>query len=395
MNESGSSRRPHGDAPWLRAGVPRSFAHHVMTERNVEIVEQIRISRFYPPQVGLRLQALAESLRCLGTMPELPRSSYDYEHWAPHLHHGTSWGDAPFLWAESYFYRCLLEVLGYFADGHRVSIDPFADVKERLLRELDPAGGTSTTAIDPREELGRLLRACIAGNVGDSGHAISRRLMSANVDEPFGLLVDHSRVVSDLLVDDTVSDVVYVLDNCGREMLADLVLLGHLLATRPGLRLEVHAKPVPYYVSDATIPDVLRTVDWMLAGSGAVAESGRRVGESLRNGRLVLETDDAYARPELFRDVEHLARRYKSADLVVFKGDLNYRRLVGDFRLPPTTGFAESVAPLRANVTALRVLKSEVAVGLDEGVVSELGRKNPSWRVDGSNGVIQAAMLRA
>ena len=47
------------------------------------------------------------------------------------------------------------------------------------------------------------------------------------------------------------------------------------------------------------------------------------------------------------------------------KGDLNYRRLVGDRLWPPTTPFADVTAYFPGPVAALRTLKSDVIVGLD------------------------------
>jgi Damage-control phosphatase ARMT1-like domain len=73
----------------------------------------------------------------------------------------------------------------------------------------------------------------------------------------------------------------------------------------------------------------------------------------------------------------------------VFKGDLNYRRLVGDLHWPPTVPFGETVAHFPAPVVALRTLKSDVAVGLDPDAVSRLDAEAPDWRVSGRYGLIQ------
>ena len=59
-------------------------------------------------------------------------------------------------------------------------------------------------------------------------------------------------------------------------------------------------------------------------------------------------------------------------DLVIVKGDANYRRLLGDAHWPHETPFADVVSYFPAPVVALRTFKSEVAVGLAPGQAEEL-----------------------
>jgi hypothetical protein len=71
------------------------------------------------------------------------------------------------------------------------------------------------------------------------------------------------------------------------------------------------------------------------------------------------------------------------------KGDLNYRRLVGDRAWPPTTPFATVVSYFPGPVAALRTLKSDVLTGIDATKLAELDGSGPRWRTDGSHGLIQ------
>lgn len=89
------------------------------------------------------------------------------------------------------------------------------------------------------------------------------------------------------------------------------------------------------------------------------------------------------AAPELY---ENLA----AADLVVFKGDLNYRKLVYDGLWPKTTPFRKAIGPLAKPETglktlALRTAKADVCVGLQHGVEEKL-EKNWAWT--GKYGII-------
>jgi hypothetical protein len=78
-----------------------------------------------------------------------------------------------------------------------------------------------------------------------------------------------------------------------------------------------------------------------------------------------------------------------ASDLVISKGDANYRRLAGDLKWPPTTPFSDVAGYFPAPLLALRVLKAELALGLSSDQVSRLDREDPEWRVNGQWGVIQ------
>ena len=74
--------------------------------------------------------------------------------------------------------------------------------------------------------------------------------------------------------------------------------------------------------------------------------------------------------------------------IVLLKGDLNYRRLVGDAAWPAGTPFADAVQ-LSGTLAVLRTLKSDVLVGADPDVVARLDADTPGWRSEGSRALVQ------
>lgn len=89
--------------------------------------------------------------------------------------------------------------------------------------------------------------------------------------------------------------------------------------------------------------------------------------------------------PELLREL-----REKSA-LVIFKGDLNYRKLTSDLQWPATTPFETSIGALAGQIPllALRTCKADVVVGLAEGVEEKVVKEDPKWRVNGRYAVVE------
>jgi hypothetical protein len=73
----------------------------------------------------------------------------------------------------------------------------------------------------------------------------------------------------------------------------------------------------------------------------------------------------------------------------VLKGDLNYRRYVEDRAWPHDTAASDLWLSDLPPVLALRVLKSEVAVGLERDVTEDLSRTEPDWLFNGRNAVVQ------
>jgi len=86
--------------------------------------------------------------------------------------------------------------------------------------------------------------------------------------------------------------------------------------------------------------------------------------------------------PELYKTLEE-------ASLVIFKGDLNYRKLVGDINWPHETSFKEALKSFTpTTVVTLRTLKADVVVGLEKGQAEKTAQVDSNWMVTGEYAVI-------
>jgi hypothetical protein len=85
-----------------------------------------------------------------------------------------------------------------------------------------------------------------------------------------------------------------------------------------------------------------------------------------------------------------LRAEFAAATVTVLKGDLNYRRLVGDRLWPPTTPFQQATAYFPGPVAALRTLKSDVITGLSAATEAGLvAAEDQRWRTSGTHALIQ------
>jgi hypothetical protein len=201
--------------------------------------------------------------------------------------------------------------------------------------------------------------------------------------------VDDSALLWSLLPADTLC---LVADNAGRELIPDLLLLDHLLHHGRARRAALHVKAYPYYISDATTADVVDAVRRLTGAKGAAADAGERLWTAMTDGRLEIRTHPFSCAPLPYADMpDDLRAEFAAADLTIFKGDLNYRRLVGDRLYPPTTPFRDTTAYFPGPVAALRTLKSDVIVGLDAATEAALvAAEEQRWRTSGTHALIQA-----
>ncbi|MFD6311041.1 damage-control phosphatase ARMT1 family protein [Streptomyces nigra] len=382
--------------PVLLADEPGSFPHGVLAERHPAIIRQVRDASPYGPEQRRALDTLLAN--CLdGVIEPLPADAHDRDRWAAWGaadHTGRSWFDVPWLWSESYFYRRLLDAVGYFAPGPWQGIDPFRPSK---TAELDsPETDEELAALDaltgrpPAEQDQALLHGSLWGNRADLSFRLGATGGTAGDGTP-PLVADDSDVLWSLLPPTGTATVCLIADNAGRELVPDLLLLARLLTEGRAARVLLHVKPHPYYVSDATHADVLDALRRLVAAPGAAGEHGRVLWAALTDGRLTVRAHPFSCAPLPYADMPaDLREELASATLTILKGDLNYRRLVGDRRWPPATPFTEVTAHFPGPVAALRTLKSDVVAGLDADTEAALvAAEGQKWRTAGTHALIQ------
>lgn len=208
-----------------------------------------------------------------------------------------------------------------------------------------------------------------------------------------------------------------VLDNAGFELFVDLILAGYLLASGLATNIVFHPKSIPWFVSDVLPQDFAALIQALADPQGfysALSDDDGKSGtktpplseaevDNLQflfqhwstfhaEGQLVLRPNMFWTAGGSFwrlpKTEPSLAEDLKQSELVIFKGDLNYRKLTADVsadshplmydRLiidkaawPATTPFTEAIGPLGPGsgirVLALRTCKADVVVGLPEG----------------------------
>ncbi len=378
----------------IRTDHTNPFANNTMRVRVPETLQNtLENNPDYPESIRAAVARLRDEIAGDARIRPLALPAPDYEDWiaqhAPHA--GESWHATEWFFAEVYTYRLLMEAVRWWELGR----DPFRPVKAEEeaspdlwsmiaeALEAHPAG-------QPAEErLHGLLHRALWGNRIDLSYKWSLDRGTAVGDDD--LLIDHSPAVTGHLLA-TGGPVHVVIDNYGRELAMDLVLVDALLAIRPGPVL-LHLKQHPTFVSDATVPDMHRFMGLLGARPGAAGALAGRLTAALESGRMRYVPDPYWNSTRPLYDLPaRLQALFEGASLVILKGDLNYRRAMNDAIWPEGATFADAARGFPAPLAALRAMKSDPLVGVPAELAARLDAADPDWHWNGKRGLLQSSL---
>ncbi|KAI8957286.1 DUF89-domain-containing protein [Daldinia sp. FL1419] len=347
-----------------------------------------------------------------------------------------SWFNIPWLFSECYLYRRLNT--SFSLSKHWKTYDVFYRQKIKTFRSSRPAvlelagrykdlvpqmESDKNAASSEHEEAEKILflemcEICLWGNATDLS-----LLTSLTYEDIQKLQGSEARKASEknILVNDlgATYDVLkkakregkkerrvdIVLDNAGFELYVDLILAGFLLSSGLATLVVLHPKSIPWFVSDVLPADFAALLNALVnpkqfyetpseddklqdrtppaLSEKDVADLGFLFQEWSRTyaeGQLILRPNSFWTYPGSYWRLpsveKSLYEDLKTSEVVIFKGDLNYRKLTGDAAWDPSTPFTEAIGPLGpgsgVNVLALRTCKADVVVGLKPGQDEEL-----------------------
>jgi hypothetical protein len=375
---------------------PGSFAHHTFKVRIPRIIEETIEINSFPTDIRSALEELRAEVMG-GAIRGLREAAPDKPFWdrASHPYLGRTWLDMPWYWAEAFVYRRLLEATRYFQPGPWHGFDPYSAKKQtEWVPEAAPRAVSATLhdlPADPRARFEGLLHASLWGNRTDLSYNVAAQIgETQREDERANLVVDDSGRVWEFLHAQPRRRLAIIADNAGTELLMDLALIDFLLDENLAGEVVLYLKPQPFFVSDAMPRDVEAGLDALALGNDAAGALKERIRLHLGKGRLQLRTHWFYATSLFYFQLpDDLRTELAAIDLVILKGDVNYRRLLGDAHWPPTTPFDQVTGYFPASLAALRTLKAELIIGLRAGEAERLQAQDPEWLVNGRRGLIQ------
>lgn len=388
--------------PPLRGLERHTFTYTSIVERLPRIVRRVLEANDYSPAVSARLEAL------IAAIPDEPirllrdAAAPDTEEWvlyvSPYL--DQNWLEAPWFFAETYFYRRVLEATGYFGRHEGDDHDPFAAQKVESLAahrgEVQrQAARLAQGHEDSRKEaLRHWLMLSLCGNQGDLSMwpgGVEEQPDIAGPERSSYVLVDDTEAALDYLAPGGQRRIDFLMDNTGLELVSDLMLADVLLASGGAREVRLHVKNYPLFVSDALARDVRETIAALAASDDSPTRTlGERLRGYLQGGQVHLRPHRFWTSPlPAWRMPPDLRATLAASDLVIAKGDANYRRLLGDRHWSFSSPLPAVLAYFPAPLLLLRTLKSHVGAGIPPDRIAAAQARDPDWTVSGRWGLVQ------
>jgi len=324
----------------------------------------------------------------------------------------ATWFGARWLAVECFVYRRLLESLrknsteladyDFFEKQKRESFYGSLSAISSLLTTRDTFG-TEKTA--DKSKLIGLIKISLWGNkcdlsisAGTSQSFHHNPMEQVNALESH-LLVDHSEKVTEFLLDMKEGSIVdIVMDNAGFELVSDLCLADYLVSTGLVKKVRLRVKNQPWFVSDTMPHDIEWVLNEMCDGANKslnggdpdpiLCKYGQKWKDFVKDSIWTIHSDAFWTYPHDFsmmkKENPSLYSQLSEANILIFKGDLNYRKLVGDLSWSTETTFLESLQGFNpAPLVALRTLKADVCVGLGDGQAEATATLDENFMVNG------------
>lgn len=330
----------------------------------------------------------------------------------PYIDNEDTWLSAPWLVTEFYAYRRLIEAIGYYDKTNKDTYlwDPFLIAKRA---GLDSSVNSAENMLEkitklPKTREGVALAAAFAlwGNKMDlsiwpadaenSSMDVFANILHA-ADE--NLLHDDTGKLTEyceMLRERGDGQIDIIIDNAGFELVTDLALADHLVASGVAQVVTFQLKSHPTFVSDALEKDLLETVEHYAALDKEkfpnAHEAGIRWQKYLKDGKWICHEDNFWVQPSAMWEMPEPLRSdmKERCNLAFVKGDANYRRLLGDRYWDYSAPFQDVIGCyFPCPVCSLRTLKAEVGCGMAKDQVERAKGLDEEWMTNGRFGVVQ------
>lgn len=330
--------------------------------------------------------------------------------------------NAPFIDVEHYFYYYILnKVNSQQPLLEKNIIDPFLDNKlasvkndycNQSVKHESKIKGLLDLGIQIKDNAGdqlqkdniiKLLKLNLSANSTDLSQLFWEQFTSVLS------IIDDSEVFWKEYVSDlhNVNKINIIVDNFGVEFLADIIM-GYYFIIKKGrgsnIEIVYHVNELPIFVSDVKRGDdqeLLKILTELVKDNTQYKELLNDISSFIENGNLKFKSDFFWNMPTSYDtilkpkykysgDLSEIKNIFTGSDLLIVKGDLNYRRMVGDRNYNPNRKIEKNIKYIKCPVLIIRSFKSNVTL-LGNAYKNVVNKENieQDWQNNGKYGIIQ------
>jgi hypothetical protein len=378
--------------PFIMTSEVGSFARKTIEQLKPGIIDNILSEYDYTPHIRKSLQNLKAEM-ANGTIQKLYEQTSDRSLWDEdfELVRGKSWLEIPWFFAETYFFRRILEAVQYFQPGPWQGRDPFEHLKnEEISKGLEAFIETYHSAPE-KNEFDNFKKTCYQALWGNQSDLSNLEIYDSGVGAPSErFILDQSKDAYAFLSNHP-GKIAYFFDNVGKELYFDLAFVDYLLSENIAKSVTCYLKNQPFFVTDALPCDLQKTIDMLASSASPKCKNlAERLINRLKAGNIIIKAPPFFATSRMYRELpDGLKKQIKTHKITILKGDVNFRRLVGDRHWDPTTPINKAGGYFPSPFLSLRTLKSELILGITKERFQSLqNQSEKDWLINGKRGVI-------
>lgn len=188
-----------------------------------------------------------------------------------------------------------------------------------------------------------------------------------------------------------------IVDNFGIEFLSDL-LLGYYLTKKGVEKIIYHVKVLPMFVSDVVDGDqtiMIKTLKSLIDNCQDNEENYKNALNNLSEAVDKFEFKAHYDlnMPSSFSDLassgqDSIKSIFQGENLLIVKGDLNYRRLIKDNLRSSLKRTVKLIKYINCPLLVIRSYKSNTVLDFKTSDKSKIAKYGPDWKTEGKVGAI-------
>ncbi|XP_044749375.1 damage-control phosphatase ARMT1-like [Coccinella septempunctata] len=291
--------------------------------------------------------------------------------------------------------------------------DPYESLKQTLFRIADPLIHKTAQYLkniykhpsqEDKDDFEKLIKLLLWSNQSD--YIMSKEYVIKSMAQILSTKQKEGFIVCNQLEEawNIISDrshpsntIAIICDNAGFELFLDLCAADYLFTNYYARTIHFHVKHIPWFISDITEKDVY----WMLhqlskSPDKILQDLAGNWKEHFKTGRWKIIVRKYWILPIGFSRMKEidpvLYKMLEETKIVIVKGDLNYRKLLEDTNIDPSTPFREALREFYpSDMILVRVMKCDVACNIPRQYVQKFEKLNEHWMDCGQYGLIQFA----